>query len=291
VPRRPDVLHLLATVATAAFVAAAACGDTGDTSVTDTALDGGADTASEVAGLDCAAPFVVVAAPSADPPFSGTAFVTDDLITDADPTAFVDLTYAGQGSRSMFDRRTASFITVDAHLFDARFGATKTVEIQVNPEMSAADAEAEARFYAAAIGRIPAFLFRDLDTVWIHRGMQPFGGGNRNLLIHTEQGQAYVATGSLEEIFIHEGAHTSLDAYHVAAPRWIEARNADGVAISTYARDNPTTEDVSESLGPYLAVRFGADRVPVATLDTIRAAMPNRIKYLDCLGLTPDILR
>ena len=246
-------------------------------------------TAHEVAGLDCEAPFVAVPAPAAEPPFSGTAFVTNDLITEADPTAFVDLTYAGQASRSMFDRRTATFITVDAHLFDAQFGAEKTVEIQVNPEFTKAEAETEARFYAAAIGRIPAFLFRDLDTVWIHRGMQAFGGGNRNLLIHTEQGQAYVATGSLEEIFVHEGTHTSLDAYHAAAPRWVEARQADGVAISTYARDNPATEDVSESLGPYLAVRHRADRIPSETADAIRATMPNRIKYFDCLGLAMDI--
>lgn len=239
----------------------------------------------------CDDPFETVTAPLAEPPYSGTAFVTNDLITDQDPTAFVDLTYAGQANRTMFDRRTASFETLDAHLFDARFGTDKEVEIQVNPEFTKDEAEAEARFYATAIGRIPAFLFRDLDTVWIHRGLEAFGGGNRNLLIHTEQGQAYVALGSLEEIFVHEGAHTSMDAYHIATARWRKAREADGVAISTYARDNPNTEDVAESLGPWLAVRFGAGRVPRETLDTITAAMPNRIAYLDCLGLGIDILR
>ena len=250
---------------------------------------GNTDAGSADAGPDpCAEAFTPVASPGVTPPFSGTAFVTDDLIRATDPTSFVGLTYAGQGVRTMYDRRTASFNQENAHLFDARFGASKVVEIQVNPEMSQAEAEVEARFYATVIGRIPGFLFRDLETVWIHRGVELFGGGNNNFLIHTGQGAMY--GDSIEEIFVHEGAHTSMDAYHASSARWLEAQSADGLAISDYARDNPTREDVSESLGPYLALRLRRSRISAQTAAQIMNAIPNRIRYFDCLGLSMDPL-
>ncbi len=237
----------------------------------------------------CAA-FVPATTPPAAPPFDGTAFLDPGIITATDPTAFVDLTFTGQAPREMFDRRTGAFGTVNAYLFAARFGVSKTVEIQVNPEFSQAQAEAEARTYATVVGRLPAFVFRDLDTMWIHAGRFPFGGGNRNLLIHTAQGQEYTAGGFLEEIFVHEGTHTSIDGDHAAAAGWLAAQTADGAFVSTYARDNPTREDVAETMVPYLAQRFRADRLPPATVAAIRAAIPNRLRYLDCLGVTMDPL-
>lgn len=199
--------------------------------------------------------------------------------------------YTGQGQRTMFDRRVARFITLNAHLFDAQFGSNTVVEIQVNSEFSQNEAETQARRYAEVIGRLPAFLFRDVETVWIHRGMQAFGGGNNNLLIHTEQGESYAASGDLEEIFIHEAVHTSMDSYHATTTRWVEAGTTDGVAISTYARDNPEREDLAESLGPYLAARFRPERVDQATIQAIEETIPNRIRYFDCLNLSMQILQ
>ena len=234
--------------------------------------------------------FEVVEEPAAEPPQSGTVWFSPDIITDDDPTAFVELTYQGQGERIMYDRRTESFENFNAHLFDATFGSNTTIEIQVNPEFTAEEADVEARFYAPYIGKMPGFLFADLDTVWIHRGLYGFGGGNNNLLIHTEQGEAYLRDGVLEEVFIHEGAHTSLDAYHANAPAWIAAQQADGQAISTYARDYPQREDIAESLGPYLAYRFRAERLSLDLINTVESTIPNRVLYFDCLELTLDPL-
>lgn len=254
--------------------------------------DGGErDLGSRDAGFDaavCDDPFATVTQPAADPPFSGTVFIHPGMLTDSDPSSLVSLTYMGVATRTMFDRRTETFDSVDAHLFDARFGATVSVEVQVNPEFTMEQAETEARFYATAVGRLPAFAFRDLRTMWIHAGHFLFGGGNENLLIHTAQGAEYASDGYLEEALLHESAHTSLDAYHATAARWQEAQRADGVAISTYARDFPAREDVAETLGPYLAVRFFRDRLPAATVARIEQSIPNRITYFDCLGLGTD---
>ena len=89
-----------------------------------------------------------------EPPFDGTIFIDPDIITSSDPTTFQTLSFAGQDSRTMFDRRVNDWITVDAFLFNAIFDDGLTAEIQVNPEFGASDsAEAEADRYAEVIGR------------------------------------------------------------------------------------------------------------------------------------------
>lgn len=229
--------------------------------------------------------------PEGEPPFLGTLFVHAGLIIDSDPSAFVDLSYRGVESRTMFDRRTGAFGDYDAHLFNTRFGSSKTVEFQVNTEFTRNEAEAEARVYARVIGQLPGFLFRDLQTVWIHKGNEPFGGGNHNLLIHVEQGAQYIADGLLGEAFLHEASHTSMDAYHQSEPLWQEAQNSDVNSISNYAQEFPEREDVAETVPMYLAARFWSDRIPESLHQTIVRTIPNRILYLDCQRLSVDILQ
>lgn len=218
----------------------------------------------------------------AEPPFSGTIFLDPDIITDSDPTTLQDVSYSGRGMRTMFDRRVNNWITVNAYLFDADFDDGLYAEIQVNPEFGSVDAATvEAETYAESIGRLPTALRADVETVWIHKGTEPFGGGNNNLLIHTGQADQYVADGILEETFVHEASHTSLDPYHASAPGWLAAQQADGEFISTYARDNPDREDVAESFLPYLAVRYRLSRISPSLADTITGTIPNRIAYFD----------
>jgi hypothetical protein len=182
----------------------------------------------------------------------------------------------------MFDRRVNDWITVEAYLFDATFDDGLAAEIQVNPEFgSSAAAGVEALKYGGVIGRLPTALRVDLQTVWIHQGTQLFGGGNNNLLIHIGQAAIYEASGILEETFVHESSHTSLDAAHATSLPWILAQTADGEFISTYARDNPTREDVAESFLPWLAARYRSDRIPQSLYDTFVQTIPNRFAYFD----------
>ena len=222
---------------------------------------------------------------SLPPPFPGTIFIDPDIITSSDRTTLESLSVAGQGSRTMFDRRVNDWITVDAYLFMASFDDGLTAEIQVNPEFDSVLALSEAQKYAEVIGRLPTSLRAEVETVWIHLGTEPFGGGNNTLLIHTGQAALYEADGILEETFVHEAAHTSLDAAHAFAPGWLAAQAADDRFISTYARDNPGREDIAETLVPYLAVRYRSDRISQSLANTILQAIPNRIDYLDNLSL------
>ena len=80
---------------------------------------------------------------------------------------------------------------------------------------------------------------------------------------------------------MHEAVHTSLDAAHASSPGWLAAQAADATFISSYAQDFPTREDIAETFVPYLAVRYRSDRISQSLANTILAAIPNRIAYLD----------
>ena len=233
-------------------------------------------------GLACATPQLV----PREPPYRGTAFIDPDLIVASDPSALRSLDYAGLDTRRMFDRRAEAFVPTDAFLFNAAFEGETTVEVQVNVEFGdAATAKRHAAFYARAIGQLPAGLRTRVETVWIHRGDMPFGGGNDNILIHTGKAAEYLRDGVLEEILMHEAAHTSLDPVHAAADGWLAAQAADGGFISDYARDHPRREDVAESFGPFFAVRHRPERISRDMAETIEATMPNRIEFFDRLEL------
>ncbi|MXX76337.1 MAG: hypothetical protein F4210_16125 [Holophagales bacterium] len=221
-----------------------------------------------------------------EPPFRGTAFIDPDLIVASDPSALRNLEYAARDTRRMFDRRADAFVLTHAFLFNAAFDDETVVEVQVNAEFGdAATAERHAAFYARAIGQLPSGLRTRVETVWIHRGDQPFGGGNDNILIHTGKAAEYLRDGVLEEILMHEAAHTSLDPIHAAADPWLVAQDADGGFISDYARDHPRREDVAESFGPFFAVRHRPERISRDMAQTIEATMPNRIEFFARLEL------
>jgi hypothetical protein len=224
--------------------------------------------------------------PPTPPPFGGTIFIDPDIITPADPTTYLGLTFAGQATRTMFDRRVDGWITVEPFLFEATYDDGLTIEVQVNPEFQTdSAARIEAAFYADAVGRLPTALRLDVQTMWIHRGVQPFGGGNNNILVHVGQGEVYVSDGILEETLVHEAAHTSLDGRYASTAGWLAAQAADPTFISTYASDFPGREDMAETFVPYLAVRYRADRVSASLTTTILGAIPNRIAFLDGLNL------
>jgi len=217
-----------------------------------------------------------------NPPYGGTIFIDPDIITPDDPTTFVSLTYAGTGVREMYDRRSG-YVILEPFLFPAEYDDGLTIEIQVNPEFGTSEnAEFYALKYAEVIGRLPTGLRKDVETSWIHKGEELFGGGNNNILIHTDYSETnYEEQGILEEVLIHEAAHTSLDAYHAESIGWLQAQIKDCEFISSYARDYPKREDIAESYLPYFALRYRPERISEFYKKNIMDAMPNRVQYFD----------
>lgn len=215
------------------------------------------------------------------PPYSGTIFIEKDIITASDSSTFVSSTYIGQGTRRVFDRRISGMDTINAYLFKIVWSDGLTTEAVVNPEFGSDEAAIEASKYGKIVGQIPKCLRIDVKGIWIHKGIKPFGGGNRSILIHTGQTALYEKQGILEETLVHEASHTSLDAIHASAESWVAAQKSDSAFISTYARDNPRREDIAESFLLWMAVRQCTNRISEKTYNTVMSTMPNRIKYFD----------
>jgi len=231
------------------------------------------------------------------PPFDGTIYITGDIITSADPSYFNGITYSGLESRQMYDRRNGgAWINIQPHIFDATFSDGLTIEIQINSEFTLEEATAEAEKYGFLVGQLSKALRKDVETMWIHKGTEAYGGGNNNILIHTGETDFYENYGSgiVEETLIHEAAHTSIDAYHYPeretnGQNWIQAVDRDGCYISNYARDYPYREDIAELMPLYIAVRYFPDRISSELRDQILSCNINRIEYLDSLNLNMSI--
>ena len=229
------------------------------------------------------------------PPFYGTIFITGEIITSLDPSLFDIIEYKGTGLREMYDRRNGgAWINNVSYLFDASFNDGLSTEIQINSEFTEDEATIEANKYAFLIGQLPKALRKDVETIWIHKGTEAYGGGNNNILIHTGMTESYEnnSTGSIvEETLIHEAAHTSIDAYHYPqrltnGEGWIEAVNKDtGCYISDYARDYPYREDIAELMPLYVAVKYFPERISNEIRDKTLSCSLNRILYFDSLNL------
>ena len=215
-------------------------------------------------------------------PYAGTIFVDPDIVGPADSTEYRQATSLGRGQRTVFDRRVNQFITIDAYLFGITYGDGLALEAQVNPEFgSEENARIEAEKYGRLLGQLPYVLRTQVLSLWIHKGVELFGGGNRSVLVHTGQTEFYERDGILEETLFHEASHSSLDGLHAASAGWLAAQQADNGFISTYARDNPTREDIAESFLLYFAVSYRPERISQTDHNKIVGAMPNRIRYFD----------
>ena len=236
-----------------------------------------------------------------EPPFyNGTIFASGDIITSVDPSLFSEIEYKGTGQREMYDRRNGgAWINIEAYIFDTSFSDGLKTEIQINPEFTLEEATAEANKYAFLIGQLPTLLRQDVQTMWIHRGYEGYGGGNDNLLVHTgmtETYENYLAYSEgdpsiVEEALIHEATHASID-YHYESINagygdgWVEAVNNDnGCYISNYALQYPYREDVAEIMLMYIAVKYFPERITTSMRDQILSCNLNRINHLDSLNL------
>ena len=220
-----------------------------------------------------------------NPPWDGTIFITGNIITSEDPSTYESQEYKGIDSRLMYDRRESSFINIDAHLFDTYYSDEHYIEVQVNREFSLEEAKVEANKYAWLIGQLPKVLKRDIETVWIHKGNNDWGGGNNNILIHTGKTPEYEnwVTGNIvEETLIHEAVHTSVDSYYYGTEKWNEqVEKDDNRYVSTYAKNYPDREDIAEMFPLYIAVTFFPERITSDIKNKFLETSSNRVKFFN----------
>ena len=215
------------------------------------------------------------------PPYPGTVFISPRVIEPSDPTRLGNITYGGRGERIVWDARVHMWTTINAYLFDVRYAGQK-LEFRVNPEFDSKEAaQAEVETYAHALGQMPAVLLPAVRDVDINAGKAVWSANEYLAVIHihTEWESDYI-----EETFVHEAVHVTLDPSHKDSPGWRAAQAADGVFISTYAHENPDSEDVAESFLLWFAVRYQAERLTAAERTVILRTIPNRLAYFDEQG-------
>ena len=157
------------------------------------------------------------------------------------------------------------------------------VEFQIPIEVGDRDeARALVDVYAPIFGRLPWALRQHVRAIELHR--DEFGRGCNASLYRYVDDPTYPSSGEvrcnttntdrevqrgfMEEIFLHEGVHVSLDPDHAGSAGWLEAQASDPTFISTYARDNPAVLGFAvvevrtwpRLSRPWFAVRYRPDR-------------------------------
>jgi hypothetical protein len=218
----------------------------------------------------------------AKPPFEGTAYVDKDIIQKNDPSDFISLEYVALAKENSYDRRNKAWSTEDMFVFNIKYEHKKGMRVRVNTEFgNVKNAQRQAERYAFVVGQLPLVLLRDVDTITIHKGKKLFGGGSRDILVHTGEGDDLSRDGFLEEVIFHEACHTSLDHDAWNNPALEKAQLSDDDFISTYALDFPHREDVAESCLMYFALKYRPERIPYGIKNLILETIPSRIDYFD----------
>ena len=91
--------------------------------------------------------------------------------------------------------------------------------------------------------------------------------------------------GLLEEAFLHEASHTSLDREHASSKGWLAAVQADGGNfISDYAQEYPQGEDIAETFPICFAVQYKPERLKKSDIEKIKKSSSSAVGAFDFLA-------
>lgn len=227
------------------------------------------------------------------PPYDGTVWVSGNILTPADPSTFVGVTYEGQADSNMEafhgDAPNTDWkidCVKNAYNFQLQISANKTIPVRVSPDFGSVDAaQQEVARYGKILGQMPSFLQNDLAQIDMHKqGNHTYSanGSRHSILIYKEANDRLYGDKNfehLEEATFHECVHAAVEAKHKDTPNYQAAMQADGVALSNYADKYPDREDLSESLLLIYAQEYKPNRLSDAQNKAIRETIPNRIAH------------
>jgi uncharacterized protein YoxC len=236
-----------------------------------------------------------------DPPFAGTMWDLPDLIKSSDYTVYSSSTYQGILDRLFYDKSIPDFITYPAHVYKVNFGDDLSVDFEIYSEFTQEEASNLEQKYAPLMGQLGKELRKNIKSIEFLKGEEVASAQRSNdlsyanITFHSDWLNNTVETrpdgDRTEELFIHEAAHLSIDPYVYGQQGWTDAVNLDGNYLSTYAKDNPDSEDIAETFQAYIAVKYFPERITSSLRDTILSICLNRFKYFDSLNLDLSIYK
>ena len=243
-------------------------------------------------------------------------YENSNAIKSSDPSTFKKIIYIGEKTRKILEARTNrkdnsrrfNFKTL-TYVFDAYFENGKIFEMLIYFEneknKGQVKAESLAKNYAFMLGQMPNVLLQRLDAAHIYAdvlGISNASAHSRVINIHLKGEDGYKFGTSIEELFIHELVHASLDkpingVYKAVNKKrhenktikskklnwgdWRKAvKNDKKKYITEYARKT-IHEDLAESFTAWLALRYKDDRISDFQKQAIENRIPNRIKFFD----------
>lgn len=220
--------------------------------------------------------------------FKNSVASTDfDFITEADPSAFVELRAMGRGEREMPDKRPNSGpLHRNAFLFEASFSDGTRVELHLDPAFDTDEiAFAEAQRYTGPLGRLPTSLRRGVERVVVHLGgLDTTATSDIGLIVlFSDNASKRISNHDLEETIFHESVHATWDREHAQSDAWQRAQRDDGGFLTEYAQSRPTREDLAESALFAYTLTHHPERFPEDVAQRIRAAIPHRIEFVATL--------
>ena len=236
-----------------------------------------------------------------EPPFGGTMWDLPDLIKSSDYTIYSTSSYQGIETRLFYDKSIPDFINYPAHIYKVNFGDDLSIDFEIYTEFTLEEAGNIEQKYAPLIGQLGKDLRRNIKSFEFLKGEEVASAQRSddlnyaNITFHTDWLTNIVETRTggdkTEELLIHESAHLSIDPYVYGQQGWTDAVNLDGNYLSTYAKDNPNSEDIAETFQAYIAVKYFPDRISNSLRDTILSVCLNRFKYFDSLNLDLSIYK
>ncbi len=240
-------------------------------------------------GLLLALAFLIFPATAHAQLYDHTAKTDFDIITTADPSAFLCLEYYGLGRKEMPDlKRRNSLFKSDVFVFTAYYSDGTSIEVVVNPEFKNVDAaRTEALRYTNRLGQLPTILRKGVSRMIVHgTGYSGFVGGDGAMILYSDYATKKIAHNHLEESLFHESIHAAFQKEQ-SGPGWAAAQEADGAFLTRYGKDKPASEDLAETALFAYSILHHPGRIPVADEEKIKATIPNRIEYVRNL-LPPD---
>lgn len=215
------------------------------------------------------------------PPYQGTVFIDPAVLTDEDKNARKKLKYKGEKCRTIWHGHLDEWVDIKIYMFKLIFKDGVKMNVWVDPEYGSMEKAKEvAMKVTRSLGNIHEFLRRRIYVIVIlsegeGASADPDGG------VITWHEQTYDEEDGfyVEESYLHEAAHTSIDNDMYSTTAWDSAVEADSNYISVYARDNPDGEDVAESFGAWYALKSG--RLNKSDTQKIMNAIPNRLALFD----------
>ena len=235
-----------------------------------------------------------------EPPFAGTMWDLPDLIKSSDYTIYSTSSYQGIETRLFYDKSIPDFINYPAHVYIVNFGDDLSIDFEIYTEFTLEEADNIEQKYAPLIGQLGKDLRRNIKSFEFLKGEEVASAQRTNdlnyanITFHTDWltlVETRFSGDRTEELLIHESAHLSIDPYVYGQQGWTDAVNLDGNFLSTYAKDNPDSEDIAETFQAYIAVKFFPDRISNSLRDTILSVCLNRFKYFDSLNLDLSIYK